>query len=52
MYQGEATKNKKKRLLLQACHYTLLGNYLNKYFPHAGVYQRCVKQDETPIVLK
>ena len=50
-YPAGATKHEKKKLLLQARHYTLLGGYLYRYFPRESIYRRCVREDEVSIVL-
>ena len=39
-YPQGSTKHEKKKLLLQAHHYTLMGGYLYRYFPREGVYRR------------
>ena len=50
-YPLGATKHEKKKNLLQAQHYTLLGGYLYRYFPCEGIYRRCVRENEVPIIL-
>ena len=50
-YLSGVTKHEKKKVLLQARHYTLLGGYLYHYFIREGIYRRCVCEDKVPIIL-
>ena len=51
-YPSGVTKHEKKKIILQARHYTLLCGYLYRYFPREGIYRRCVREDEVPIILR
>ena len=51
-YPRGASKYEKKKLVMQVCHYSLLGGYLHRFFPREGIYRHCVRDDEMSSILR